>query len=136
METVESDSVALVRAYRQAVEERDLDRLRAVVHPDFELETSSPGRTLTLADLGEQWRRDDGDRGYDHLHVEVRPGEPQEVDGHVVAESEQILRWKDSGEVASTLRRAHVFALDGGRIRRVQAFLRPEDAWASAEGRR
>lgn len=135
METVERDGVALVREYRQAVEQRDLDRLASLVHPEFELETLRP-RTLTLADLRERWSRDDGDRGYDHLDVEVRPGEPREVDGHVVVDYQQILRWKETGDVASTLERALVFSLEDGRIRRVEEFLTPDEAWAAVEGRR
>ena len=135
METVERDVVALVREYRRAVEERDLERLSSLVHPDFELEPLRKDRTLTIADLREQWSCAGGDGGFDHLDVEVRPGEPREVDGRVVVEDEQILRWKDGGDVASTLRRGLVFSLENGRIRRVQAFARREEPSAAVEGR-
>ena len=134
METVGRESVELVHAYAEALEERDLERLQALVHPDFELKPLRTGVTLRLADLREQWSRD-GDSGYDHLDVETRRREPQDADGHVVLEAEQILRWKDSGDVASTLERAFVFTVEDGRIRRVEAFLSPQDAWASVGGR-
>ena len=134
METVERDGVSLVQEYRRAVEERDLERLRALVHPEFELRTSRKDRTLTLDDMDEQWSRGDAG-GFDHLDVEVRPGEPREVDGSVVVENEHVLRWKETGEVAATVERAQVFSLDDGRIRSVETYPSAQQAWARVEDR-
>ena len=64
METVERDGVALVREYRRAVEERDPERLSALVHADFVLE--APGKDAT-AELRERSSRDHGDGRHDQL---------------------------------------------------------------------
>jgi hypothetical protein len=53
-------------------------------------------------------------------------------DGGLLSETDEVYRWKETGEVSNTERRAILWRVENGKIRYMKFFVEPEEAWAEA----
>jgi hypothetical protein len=96
-----------------------------------ELEFVSPQGTVGYAEatawLGEPPQE------FDHLVLEtVDLGLHELPDGRFLSETDQVYRWKETGELSNTEHRAMLWRVEKGKIRYMKFFLKPEEAWAEA----
>jgi ketosteroid isomerase-like protein len=106
---------ACARQFIEAVVAHDLDAAEAFLHPQVETVTPrGPVRgigacrqVLQKASGGEQFT------------TEQQEPELEEIDGDVVARTHEVVRWRETGEVAYERDFAVRLTLDGDRITKV-----------------
>lgn len=90
-----------------------------------DIEYTTPHRTLS--GLGEVREKLKWGGAKDNLDVEFEDGEWQDLgDGHVVRESRMVQRWKETGDVAATMRVTLDLRIRDGRITRLERIAQPE----------
>lgn len=114
MSAASSEEQALqIRLLLEAVNDRDLARLRALVPPDFEIVTGRSvhsGAPAVLAWAG---------RAYDHLERRYAVDRIEPVgSGYLVLGRVQYV-WRETGEVGDSSPIVFSFELAGGRLRRM-----------------
>lgn len=101
---------------------------RELVYAFFadDIEYTTPHRTLRgLSEIREKLEWDSREK--ENLDVELEQGEWQDVGGgHVVSESRMVQRWKETGEVAATMRINVDPRIRDGRITRYERLAQPE----------
>jgi hypothetical protein len=118
-----------VRRYRNLVfEERPAE---ATALLSEELEFVSPQGTLGYAEFAEMLVGPPPD--FDNLVLEtVDTGLHELPEGVFLSETEQVYRWKETGEVSNTEHRAMLWRVETGKIRYMKFFVDPGQAWAEA----
>ena len=101
------------------------DRESVYVFFADDIEYTTPHRTLSgLREVREKLKWG-GEK--DNLDVEFEDGEWQDLgDGHVVRESRMVQRWKETGEVAATMRVTLDLRIRDGKITRLERVAQPE----------
>jgi ketosteroid isomerase-like protein len=91
-----------------------------------DVEYTTPHRTLRgLTELREKLHWGDGEP--ENLDVELEEGEWQDLGGgHVVRENRMVQRWKETGEIATTMRIKVDLRIRDGKIMRYERFAQPE----------
>ena len=108
-------SLALARAFVEAVVARDLDAAEKLLDPD--VETVTPRGTLRgIAACRQVLLKAGGD---EQFAVEQTEPDVEEVGGEIVAHTHETARWRESGEVAYERDFAIRVTLDGERIVRI-----------------
>jgi hypothetical protein len=112
----------VARRFGEASEE-DPESLYSLLADDVEWTT--PHRTLKgVAEVREKLRW--GGDPPDNLEVEWQEGEWKDRgDGHVVKESRAIQRWKETGEIAASMRVREELVIRDGKIARYERRGRP-----------
>jgi SnoaL-like domain len=113
-----------VAAVELAFKTGDRDSVYAFFADDIEYTT--PHRTLRgLGEVREKLKW--GSQEKENLDVEVEDGEWRDLgDGHVVRESRMVQRWKETGEVATTMRINLDLWIRHGEIVRLERIAKPE----------
>ncbi len=111
-------------ALEAALETGDREGVYALFADDIEYTT--PHRTLRgLGEVREKLKWGGGEP--ENLDVEFEEGEWQDLGGgHVVSESRMVQRWKETGEVATTMRINVDLRIRDGKITRYERLARPE----------
>ncbi len=124
-----ASGLEVVRRYRDLVFEERAQEAIALLSE--ELEFVSPQGTLGYAEFAEELGGPSPE--FDHLVLEIIDAGLQELpDGGFLSETDQIYRWKETGEVSNTERRAMLWRVETGKIRYMKFFLESEQAWAEA----
>lgn len=112
-----------VAAVEVAFKTGDRDSVYAFFADDIEYTT--PHRTLRgLSEVREKLKW--GSQEKENLDVEVEDGEWHDLGGgHVVRESRMVQRWKETGEVATTMRINVDLRISGGKITRYERLAQP-----------
>jgi hypothetical protein len=113
-----------VAAVDRAFKTGDRDSVYAFFAHDIEYTT--PHRTLRgLGEVREKLKW--GNQEKENLDVEVEDGEWRDLGGgHVVRESRMVQRWKETGEVATTMRINLDLWIRHGEIARLERIAKPE----------
>ena len=120
VETAKRFNIALDAAF----ETGDREGVYALFADDIEYTT--PHRTLRgLSEVREKLKW--GSREKENLDVEFEEGEWQDLGGgHVVSESRMVQRWKETGELATTMRINVDLRISDGKITRHERLAQPE----------
>jgi len=125
---VSAEDVEIAKRFEAALDMAFETGDRELVYAFFadDIEYTTPHRTLRgLSEIREklEW----GSREKENLDVELEQGEWQDVGGgHVVSESRMVQRWKETGEVAATMRINVDPRIRDGRITRYERLAQPE----------
>jgi hypothetical protein len=119
----------VVRRYRSLVREKRAEE--AVKLLSEELEFVLPQVTIGVAEVFEALSGPGPE--FDHLVMEsVDAGLHELPDGGLLSETDDVYRWKETGDVSNTEHRAMLWRVENGKIRYMKYFLKPEQAWAEA----
>jgi ketosteroid isomerase-like protein len=103
---VSAEDVEVARRFNAAIDVAFETGDRDVVYAFFadDIEYTTPHRTLRgLSEVREKLKW--GSRDKENLDVEFEHGDWRDLgDGHVARESRMVQRWKETGEVAATMR--------------------------------
>lgn len=112
-------------ALDSAFETGDRESVYAFFADDIEYTT--PHRTLRgLSELREKLKWGSG-RNPENLDVEFKQGDWQDLGGgHVVSESRMVQRWKETGELAATMRINVDLRIRDGQIARYERIAQSE----------
>ena len=112
-------------ALAEAFETGNREAVYAVFADDIEYTT--PHRTLRgLDEVREKLKWGSGS-GPENLDVEVEEGEWHDLGGgHLVRESRMVQRWKETGELAASMRINVDLTIRAGKIARYERIARPE----------
>jgi hypothetical protein len=125
-----TSGLELVRRYRALIGAGEMDQALQLLSEELEF-VAPDGSTFDYPQTKELLSGPPPD--FDHLTLELVPTSLQEVgDDRYIGESEQVFRWKETGEISNVERRAMLYDVDGGKIRRMKYFVSPEEAWAEA----
>jgi hypothetical protein len=124
-----TSGLEVVRRYRELVrEERPKEAIPLLSE---ELEFVSPAGTLGFAECTEMLVGPQPE--FDHLLMEnVDVGLHELPDGRLLSETDQVYRWKETGEASNTEHRAMLWRVENGKIRYMKFFPSPDEAWAAA----
>jgi ketosteroid isomerase-like protein len=125
---VSAEDVEVAKRYCAALEAAFETGDREGVYELFadDIEFTTPHRTLQgLGEVREKLKWGSGE--HENLDVEIEEGEWQDRgDGHVVRESRMVQRWKETGEVAVTMRINLDLRVRDGKITRYERLAQPE----------
>jgi ketosteroid isomerase-like protein len=125
-----TSGLELVRRYRELIGVGDIDQALQLLSQEFEF-ASPDGSTFDYVQTKELWSGPPPE--YDQLTLEtVLTGLHEVGEDRYLGESEQVFRWKGTGEISNVERRAMLYDLDGGKIRRMKFFVSPDEAWIEA----
>lgn len=115
-----AEDVAVVRGYREAGKENDLEAELSYLADDIEF--IRPGRTVRgIEAVREEWSRPGAGGGPENLDVERETGELEDLgDGRVTTWNHQVFRWKESGEVAYERHATIAYVIRDGKIARYE----------------
>jgi hypothetical protein len=131
--TVDATDLELVGRFRELVLTKRTAEALQLMSRNVELVT--PQGTMGYPEIEELWSGPD--EGFDHLELELVPVCLEDVGkGRILAETDYVFRWKETGEISNTEHRAMLYGVENSKIRRMQFVLNPDDAWAAAGGRR
>jgi ketosteroid isomerase-like protein len=125
---VSAEDVAVARRFNEALEAALESGNRELVYALFadDIEYTTPRRTLRgLSEVREKlsW----GSSEKENLDVEFEEGEWQDLgDGRVTQRNRMIQRWKETGEVAVTMRIDVDLEIRDGKIARLERNASPE----------
>jgi ketosteroid isomerase-like protein len=124
----------VVRQYRELVSEKRFDEALGFLSEDLEF-TPPTGPAMTFAELKNVWTGPPQE--YENLTMDmVTTGLHDVGQGRYLGESDQVFRWKETGEISNVEHRAMLFELADGKIRRMKFFTDPADAWTEAGAER
>lgn len=130
---MDATALELVRRFRELVLTNRTAEALQLMSRDLEFVT--PQGTMGYPEIEEAWS--DVDQGFDHLELELVSVCLEDVgDGRFLGETDYVFRWKETGEISNTEHRAMLYGVEDGKIRRMQFFLNPDDAWAAAGAKR
>jgi ketosteroid isomerase-like protein len=111
-------------ALEAALETGDREGVYALLADDIEYTT--PHRTLRgLSEVRQKLKWGSGEP--ENLDVEFEQGDWQDLGGgHVVSESRMVQRWKETGDVAVTMRINVDLRIRNGKITRSERLAQPE----------
>ena len=122
-----TSGLEVVRRYRELVFAERAQEAIPFLSEDLELVTLQG--TVGYAELTEWLSGPPAE--FDHLLLEnVKAGIHELPDGRFLSETEQIYRWKETGEVSNTEHRAALWRVENGKIQYMKFFVKPEEAWA------
>jgi ketosteroid isomerase-like protein len=112
----ESESVDVARRYSDAVKAGDYETAASLL--DEELEVLPPsGRAYGKTEIVSAW----GSPGFDHLEVTLEDRVFESGgDGTAVMHGTQVFHWKEGGDVAYTRKLTTRYAVQDGRILRME----------------
>ncbi|MDQ2968414.1 MAG: hypothetical protein M3R37_08875 [Actinomycetota bacterium] len=124
-----TSGLEVVRRYRELVFGERAQEAIAFLSQDLEL--VFPQGTVGYTELT-GWLSEPPEE-FDHLLLEnVEAGIHELPDGGVLSETDQVYRWKETGEVSNREHRAMLWRVENGKIRYMKFFVKPDDAWAEA----
>ena len=123
-----TDDVGVATRFDAALDAAFKTGDRETVYAFFadDIEYTTPHRTLRgLSEVREKLKW--GSREKENLDVEFEEGEWRDLGGgHVVRESRMVQRWKETGEVATTMRINVELRIRDGQIARYERLAQPE----------
>jgi hypothetical protein len=113
--------MGLVGRYRDLISAGHVDEALEFLAPD--------GSTLVLAELKAVLS---GPRPqFDQLTLETLPTGLHDVGkGRYLGQSDQVFRWKETGEISNVEQRAMLYEVGAGKIRKMKFFTQPAAAGA------
>jgi len=122
----------VVRRYRQALASGDYEAAVDLLHEDLSFYPPKKGLVFGRNDLRRLWLEADDE--YEHLTSEVELAEVEELpDGRCFSTTREIMRWRETGDVAATIDRGAIWRLDRGKIVEIRIFESPQAARAAVE---
>ena len=122
----------VVRRYRLALANADYETAFELLHPNLSFYPPKQGLVFGRDDLRGFWSQPEEE--YEHLTSEVELGRIQDFAyGRCFSTTREIMRWRETGEVAATIERAAVWTLDEDKIVAIRVFSSSEAARAAIE---
>lgn len=121
-----TDDVEVVRRFRKAIADGDLEASEAVLSPDVEW-VVSPAKTLRGIDAVRGFYAGKPSGGPENLDVAADLGELEDLGGgRVSAVNHHVFRWKETGELAYERRARIDYTIRDGLIVRYEATILEE----------